>query len=119
MQIGEKIKKTRQSKNLAQKEVALALGMDQSQYSRIENGKTDPYFSTIDKIAQALNVQLAELLMEEIVFKSVDSYDRSLVEKIELIEQLEENERKSIFYIVDGLVSKKRLKDTLTKALSE
>ncbi len=39
------------------------------------------------------------------------------MEKLQLIEQLDEDEKKSIFKIIDGLVSKKKLKDTLTSAL--
>lgn len=118
MHIGERIKNIRSAKGFSQKQVALALEMDQSQYSRIENGKTDPYFSTIDKIAGALGVQLGDLLAPDDVFKDVNSYDKSLIERIQLIDQLEDEEKRCIFSIVDGLVSKRRLKDTLSKALS-
>ena len=41
------------------------------------------------------------------------------MEKIKLIEQLDEKERDSIFNIIDGLISKKRLKDTLSNALEK
>lgn len=69
MNIGEQIKNTRTAKNLSQKEVALALEMDQAQFLRIENGKTDPSFSTIEKIAQALGVELVELVTPMIYLK--------------------------------------------------
>ena len=36
--------------------------MDQSQYSKIENGKVDPQFSTIEKIAKALKVDVVNLV---------------------------------------------------------
>jgi transcriptional regulator with XRE-family HTH domain len=93
--------------------------MDQSQYSKIENGKTDPYFSTIEKIAKALGIKVSDLLTAEDIFKDVDSLDKTIVEKVQLIEQLDENEKKSIFSIIDGLSSKKKMKDSLAKALAQ
>lgn len=119
MNIGDKIKKAREAKGLSQKEVATALKMDQSQYSKIENGKTDPYFSTIEKIAKALGIKVSDLLTAEDIFKDVDSLDKTIVEKVQLIEQLDENEKKSIFSIIDGLSSKKKMKDSLAKALAQ
>ena len=118
MKIGDKIKKAREAKGWSQKEVALSLKMDQSQYSKIENNKTDPHLSTIEKITEALGISIEELFTAEKVFKDVDSFDKSLVEKIQLIEQLEDIEKKSVFSIIDGLVTKQRLKQTLSNALA-
>ena len=117
MNIGEKIRKVREAKSLTQKEVALSINMDQSQYSKIEKGKTDPSCTTIEKIAKALNVEVYELFIADEIFKDVNSVDKTLMEKIQLIEQLDEKEKNSIFNIIDGLFSKKKLKDTLTNAL--
>lgn len=118
MQIGDKIKKAREAKGFSQKEVAVALKMDQSQYSKIENGKVDPQFSTIEKIANALEVKIVDLVAADDIFKDVSTYDKTLVEKIQLVEQLEDNERKSIFSIIDGLVTKQKLKQSLSTALN-
>ncbi|MDD2674882.1 MAG: helix-turn-helix transcriptional regulator [Flavobacterium sp.] len=35
--------------------------MDKAQFSRMENNKTDPSFSTIEKIAKAMGCSIAEL----------------------------------------------------------
>lgn len=118
MNIGDKIRQIREAKGLTQKEVSLTIGMDQSQYSKIEKGKTDPSTSTVDKIAKAIGIELSDLFASHDVLKDINSYDKSLMEKLHLIEQLDEEEKKSIFNIVDGLVSKKKLRDTLTNALS-
>nr|WP_315035472.1 helix-turn-helix transcriptional regulator [uncultured Chryseobacterium sp.] len=45
----------------SQKEVALTLSMNPSQYSKIENGKVDPQFFSIEKIANALGVSIADI----------------------------------------------------------
>jgi transcriptional regulator with XRE-family HTH domain len=63
-------------------------------YSKIENGNTDPYFSTIEKIANALAIKVSDLLTAEDIFKDVGSLDKTMVEKVQLIEQLDENEKK-------------------------
>ncbi len=102
---------------MTQKEVALSVNMDQSQYSKIEKGKTDPSTSTLQKIAQALDITLAEMFASDDLFKDENSYDKSLMEKLRLIDMLDDEEKKSIFNIVDGLVAKKKLKDTLQNAL--
>lgn len=118
MKIGERIKDIRTAKNLSQKEVALLLEMDQSQYSKIENGKTDPYFSTIEKISNALGVNLNDLLAPDDVFKNINSFEKSFIERLQLVDQLEDEEKKCIFSIIDSLVSKRRLKSALSNALN-
>jgi transcriptional regulator with XRE-family HTH domain len=43
-------------------------------FSRIENGKSDPYFSTIEKIAKALGVEVADLVTgEEVDINTADN----------------------------------------------
>ena len=118
MNIGDQIKRIRTAKNLSQKEVALSLDMDQAQFSRIENGKTDPAFSTIEKVAQALGVGLAELVNADDMLTEISSYDKSVIEKMALIDQLEEKEKSAFFTILDALISKKRLKDSVAEALN-
>ena len=117
MSIGRKIKKIREAKGLSQKEVALSLGMDQAQYSRIENGKSDPYFSTVEKITKAMGVEFSELFKADELFKEVNSYDKTLMEKLNFIEQLDKKEKEGFYSILDALIAKKKLKDTLADAL--
>jgi transcriptional regulator with XRE-family HTH domain len=117
MNIGDKIKLIRTNKNLSQKELALSIGIDQAQYSRMESGKVEPTLSSLEKIAEALGIKIAELFGEEQP-TDINSYDKSEVEKLRLLNQLEEIEKKSIFTIIDMAITKKRLKDTLSNALN-
>ncbi len=118
MEIGERIKKIREARGLSQKEVATIIKMDQSQYSKLEKDKTDPSVSTLVKVAKALGAQLSELFADDLL-RDVNSYDKSVMEKITLIDSLDEDEKKSLFKIIDGLSSKKKMKDSLTKALAQ
>jgi transcriptional regulator with XRE-family HTH domain len=118
MNIGDKIKKVREAKGFTQKQVAIMLEMDQSQYSKIENGKTDPTTSTLEKITKSLGIEVSELFASDDIFKDVNSADKTLMEKIRLLEQLDDKERVSIYNIVDGLFAKKKMKDTLSSAIN-
>lgn len=73
MNLGQSLKKIREAKGLSQKEVPLPCKMDTGQYSRIENGKTDPSFSAVVRIAKALGVELSDLFKADEVFKEVNS----------------------------------------------
>ena len=116
MNLGDKIKSLRTAKNLSQKEIAISIGIDQAQYSRIESAKVEPTLSSLEKIAEALNVTVADFFTQEEI-KEVNSYDKSLIEKLRLIDQLEEQEKKTIFSMIDIALSRKMLKDTLSNAL--
>ncbi|WP_438712354.1 helix-turn-helix domain-containing protein [Aquimarina muelleri] len=117
MDIAERIKLFRTNKGLSQKEVALSVGIDQAQYSRIESGKVEPTISSLQKIADALEIKVVELFSEEQPI-DVNSYDQDIINKLRLLDELEDIEKKSIFNIIDIAISKKRLKDTLSKALN-
>ncbi len=48
----------------------------------------------------------------------MNSYDKSVIEKMALVDQPEEKEKTAFFSILDAFVSKKRLKDSLSNALN-
>ncbi|MCB9059865.1 MAG: helix-turn-helix transcriptional regulator [Calditrichae bacterium] len=87
------------------------------EYSRIENNKTDPALSSLVKIAKALGVSVADLFTADDVFKDVNSVDKSLMEKISLIDGLDKKEKTAFFTMLDALVAKKKLKDNLSNVL--
>jgi transcriptional regulator with XRE-family HTH domain len=91
--------------------------MDPAQYSRIENKKTDPALSSLVNITKALGVSLAELFAADDIFKDVNSVDKTLMEKISLIDSLDKKEKVAFFTMLDALVAKKKLKDNLSSVL--
>jgi transcriptional regulator with XRE-family HTH domain len=118
VQVADRIKKYRTVKGLSQKEIALELGINQAQYSRIESGKVEPTLSSLGKIADALGVRLPELFDDSIVL-DVNSFDKSAIDKLRMVEELDEQEKKSIFNIIDIAVSRKRLKDNLQTLIAQ
>ena len=119
MDIGKNIKRIREAKKLSQKEVIAAIDMGAAQYSRIEGGKTEPSINTVERIAKALGVKLSELFASEEDLQDINSQDATIMEKVKLIESLSDQEKQTIFNILDAFVGKKKLKDTLANVLND
>lgn len=115
--ISNNIKNIRKGKGLSQQEVADKIGINRVQYTRIETGKSEPTVNMLQRIAQALEVELINIIQDNASF-DIDSSNKSLVEKIKLIDELDMEQQKSIFTFIDTAVANKRLKNTLTNALN-
>jgi len=107
MNIGDNIKRVREAKNFTQKEVIMAIDMGAAMYSRIESGKIEPSLTTLEKIAKALGVSLVELIQSDESLSDVNSVDKSLMEKVWLMEALNDEERKIIYTMLDAFIGKK------------
>lgn len=119
MKIGDNIKRIRLAKNLSQKQVITVASLDAAQYSRIENGKTDPSATTLERIAKALGVSLSQLFAATDELNEISSHDKTIMEKISLVESLSEEEQKTIYTMIDAFVGKKKLKDTFSNVLQD
>jgi transcriptional regulator with XRE-family HTH domain len=119
MSIGDNIKRIRLAKKLSQKEVTATAKLDPAQYSRIESGKTDPSVTTLERISKALGVSLSELFASTDELKEINSQDKTIMEKVALMETLSQEERRTIYTMLDAFVGKKKLKDALSGVLKD
>ncbi len=119
MNIGKNIKRIREAKGMTAKEVISSVGMGAPMYSRIENGVNEPSLTTLEKIAKSLGVKLSDFFDTDDKLADVNSMDKSLMEKVKLVEDLSEEEKKIVFSLVDALVGKKKLKDALSNVLTD
>jgi len=62
IKLGKNIKRIRERKEMSQGDICRTLGFDRAQMSNIEAGKGNPTLATIDKIAQALDVAIEDLI---------------------------------------------------------
>lgn len=76
MNFGESLKKIRKEKGLTQKQLGEKLGISQAAIGQFESNKANPKMETIQKIADALNASLNDLIP--------DSYERDVQEGYEL-----------------------------------
>jgi transcriptional regulator with XRE-family HTH domain len=61
--LGDAIRQTRAAKGMSQERLALLAGLDRSYYGRVERGDNNMAVLTLQKIAVALDVTVAELMM--------------------------------------------------------
>lgn len=61
-QVGVQIRRVREHHNLTQQDVCSRTGIDIATYSRIEQGHSSPRLDTLIRIADAMDVRLADLV---------------------------------------------------------
>jgi len=116
MQLAENLKALRKEKGLLQKEVANAVGVHPSNYSKMEKGERDISIEVADKLAKYFGLTLDELVhMNGNVSEEVTIEDKSVSERIKLIQQLEEEDKKALFRIIDSMLTKSKFKDFFQK----
>jgi transcriptional regulator with XRE-family HTH domain len=112
--IGENIRRIREEKRLSQKELAASIDVAPTQYSRVETGKVMPTLKTLVKIAKILGVSVDTLIDENgLPAQDVTIKDKTLFDKVKLIDQLPEQEKNMILQVIDLALSKKKFKDLL------
>jgi transcriptional regulator with XRE-family HTH domain len=60
--VGKQIQKLRELKGISQQDLAARCNFEKSNMSRLEAGRVNPTLSTLEKIANALQVTLAEIV---------------------------------------------------------
>jgi transcriptional regulator with XRE-family HTH domain len=65
VKIGRRVKEERVRRFMTQERLAAAAGISSRQLVRIERNQVEPHFSTILKLAEALEVDPSELVEEE------------------------------------------------------
>lgn len=112
--LAENIKRIRSLRKLSQKEVCAAAEIPQGQYSVIENAKVTPTIPTLEKLANVFEVSLVEF------FKSNDpneAMNLPLLEKVQLLDQLGEDEKMALLKVIDMALANKKLKDSLSELI--
>ncbi len=116
MDLAQNLKALREQKGLLQKEVANAVDVHPSNYSKMEKGERDVSIEVADKLAKFYGVTLDELVhMNGKVPDEITIVDKSTNERLKLIAQLDEEDKNAIFRIIDGMLTKSKFKDFFNK----
>lgn len=109
MSIGKNIKNIREQKGLMQKEVAAVADMQASNYSKIESGQRDISVEALDRIAQFFGMTVDEVIhLEDSVPVPVRVEDKTANEKLQMISQLDEEDKHVVYRIIDGMLTKNK-----------
>jgi transcriptional regulator with XRE-family HTH domain len=117
MNIAENIKAIREKQGLLQKEVALHIGVDKSTYSKIEKGLREVTVVELQKITKLFNLSADQILNydENLIPKEVVIEDKSTIEQMQLLQQLDEEDKTTVFKIIDKMLTTKKFKDFFNK----
>lgn len=119
MTLADNIKHIREEKGLMQKDVAAHINVDKSTYSKIEKGARDVTVIEMQKIAQLFNITIDQLInYDGKMPKEVIIEDKTAVEQLRLIQQLEEEDRQTIFKLIDKMLTNKKFKDFFAKNMA-
>lgn len=120
LQVGLNIKEIRSKKGLLQKEVAAAAGLHPANYNKMEKGEREPSIDALDKIAKLFDMTIDQIIhYEGDVPQDVTIEDKSVLERMKLIDQLEEEDKQAVFRIIDGMLTKTKFKDFFHKNVAE
>ncbi len=120
MSLADNIKTIREEKGFKQIEVADHIGVDKSAYSKIEKGSRALTVEELQKMAQLFNTTMDLIVNHDGSFpKEVVLEDKTAIEQMRLIQQLEEEDRQTVFKIIDKMLTNKKFKDFFQKNMGE
>ena len=116
MEMHEKIRTLRKERKWSQAELAQKLGVHTTHISRIESPKFSPSLELLRKMAEVF-----EVTADYLIFESMDNLgpinlqDKSLYEKMKLVDDLEDNDRSIIHGVIDAFLTKRQMWNVLNK----
>lgn len=100
LDIGKKIAELRKAKNWSQGDLAKVVEASRDIIGKYERGENSPSIEMAVKLSEALEVTVDYLLGKERFGK----YDKESVERLQEIQNLDDNTRKTLFSIIDTFV---------------
>lgn len=97
MTISERIRLTRQQKDMSQKTLAEVADVNLKSLSRYELGTSIPPADVIKKLADALGVSTDTLLSDE----KITIQDKELLKKFEVIQNMTGETKKTVINLID------------------
>lgn len=110
MPLGDRIKELRKERGWSQDELAAKAGSDARGISRYENGRITPSLDALVRIAEALNVSLDHLAIDDIPRRPLHAPENILGDRLAGIAELDDADLASLLNVVDALVAKKRIR---------
>jgi transcriptional regulator with XRE-family HTH domain len=119
MDLADNIKAIREEKGLKQIEVASHINVDKSAYSKIEKGMRSVTVEELQKMAQLFNMTTDQILnYDGKIPAEVTIEDKTAVEQMRLIQQLDDDDKQTIFKLIDKMLTNKKFKDFFNKNIA-
>jgi transcriptional regulator with XRE-family HTH domain len=106
----------REEKNLKQIEVATFIGVDKSAYSKIKKGMRAVTVEELQKMARLFEMTTDQIInYDGKIPTEVVLEDKTAVEQMKLIQQLDEDDKQTILKLIDKMLTNKKFKDFFQK----
>ena len=103
---GSRLKNIRTDKNIKREDLASMIGTSSAIIGRYERNERTPSIDIAKNLAQALNVSIDFLAGDT----SVLVKDKEVLKRIEDIEDLPDEDKNHLFYVIDNLIKAVKLK---------
>ncbi|SDK35733.1 helix-turn-helix domain-containing protein [Sediminibacillus albus] len=114
--VGERLRTIRKMKVLSQEELAHAAGLHPTYIGQLERGEKNPTIDTIDKVTSSLGISLSELF--RLTENLKEDQSETILQLRSQINQLSEEDRKTIIKIIDVMVEWKEKTNNQAKERS-
>lgn len=119
MNFAVNIKAVKEEKNFKQIEVASYIGVDKFAYSKIEKGQQTLTVEKPQKMPQLFNLSTDQILnYDGKIPKELVIEDKTAVKQIHLTQQLDEEDKQTIFKLIDKMLTNKKFKDFFQKNIA-
>ncbi|MFK7049507.1 hypothetical protein FLACOL_00621 [Flavobacterium columnare] len=120
MKIGDNLKKLRESNGLTQQQMADLIHTHRSGYSKIENNQQDVSIEALIQLSKQFNMSVDEIISfdNNKIPNEVSIADKATLEQLQLINELEPEEKTILLKLIETFVSKKRFKDYLQQNIA-
>lgn len=111
MSVGDTIKKIREQKGLQQKQMAAEVKIPYTTYNKIENNTREINIDELERFAGYFGMTIDQVVHYDTQPVEVTIQDKPNFEQINLINELDEDDRAVVFKIIDTMLTKKKFKD--------
>jgi transcriptional regulator with XRE-family HTH domain len=101
---------------MLQKQVASELGIGNTNYNKLENDNREPSVKELQQLAKLFGMSVDQILnFEGELPQEVTVKDKPGFEQINLINQLDDEDKQTVIKIIDTMLTKKKFKDFFQK----
>lgn len=121
MKLGDSLKKLRERKGYTQQQMADLIHTHRSGYSKMENNQQDMPVASLIHIAKSFGMSVDDVIYfgeKSGVPNEISMDDKATLEQLQLINELEDEEKTILLKLIETFVSKKRFKDYLQKNIA-
>ena len=116
--VGARIKQLRKQRGWTQKELAKHLEGSYQQLNKYESGIHAPPLDKLVQLADALNTTIDYLITGQTP-EETPLHNKRLLQKFKLLERFDANQQETVINVIDAMVAKHQMEETLKTLKTE